>query len=104
MGSLEEKLNLKEINPMEEFNKLPNVYNLAQIAKSQQTYDMLQRAFDNYDGYGEILKVASKKLLTYDLCKIACEKRGSNLQYVPKKFLDVVICEIAVKCNPRALA
>lgn len=104
MGNLEEKLNLREINPMEEFNKLPNVYNLAKIAKSQQTYDMLQKAFDNYDGYGEILKVAAKKLLTYDLCKIACEKRGSNLQYVPKKFLDVVICEIAVKCNPRALA
>ena len=40
---------------------------------------------------------------TYNICKIACQKSGYNIQFVPDDFKTREMCLIAVKCSPFAL-
>ncbi|AGN26274.1 metallophosphoesterase [Candidatus Methanomassiliicoccus intestinalis] len=97
VNKLAEKLGIAdEEDPFIAFNKNPCASTLSRIGKNLQTFEMVQRAVENDDGCGTILKFMSKQLMTEDLCIIACSKNGDNLDYVPEYLLSYNICKAAL--------
>ena len=66
------------------------------ISKDRQTYEDVVSAIEQYDcSFLPILKYASKKLLTRELCEKAVSVNGENLQHVPRRFQDDSMLELA---------
>ena len=61
VNKLAEKLGIAdEEDPFIAFNKNPCASTLSRIGKNLQTFEMVQRAVENDDGCGTILKFMSK--------------------------------------------
>lgn len=92
MESLEVKLGLEELEPMEAFWQNPFEYNLARISKTLHTPEMLEAIFNNPqpDPRGiKLLLYVSKRLITRDVCLKAVLRRDPrNIFWVPEKFID----------------
>lgn len=52
---------------------------------------------------GRLISIASKDLLTPEVCRLAVSNRGVALQSVPKKLRTLELCELAVAEDGRAL-
>ena len=108
MKSLEKKLRLVEITPIEILQHHPCACNLSLILKAQQTPEMLNFVCSK-DGLA--LKYASKKLITSELCEIAVKQNGIAIEYIPEKIIKNKgmdwfkhICDVAVSNNGKAVA
>ena len=76
----------------------PGAWGLKVMGKRGQTEEMLRKAiefeYDMNDWHQccasrlHVLKYASKRVMTYNLCLQACERDAYNLPYVPEKYLD----------------
>lgn len=89
INKLAEKLGIAdEEDPFIAFKKNPCALTLSRIGKDVQTSEMVLCAIENDDGCGTILKFVSKRLMTEELCNIACRKNGNNLEHVPSYLLN----------------
>lgn len=96
-NKLAEKLGITdEEDPFIAFKKNPCALTLSRIGKDLQTREMVERAVENDDGHGTVLKFMSKRLITEELCIIACHKNGNNLDYVPEYLLSYDVCKAAL--------
>lgn len=101
--SLEQELGLVEPTPIDsvEFEyKEPSADRLKQVPKAQQTAHLVECVVSN-DGIA--LRYASKKLITYDICKIAIQENGLALKFVPNNLITIELCGLAVGENGLAL-
>lgn len=92
---------------MDESNPLYWYIHLDQLGKMAQSAETVEKAINEFavcNPYYCILKVTSKKHLTYDLCATAVRNNGLNLQYVPERFKDSQMCALAVSENGEALS
>ena len=79
----------------------PGAWGLEVMGKRGQTEEILRKAIEfeydmndrrqRYASRLHVLKFASKRAMTYDLCLEACKKDAHNLSYVPEKYLDDAI-------------
>lgn len=79
---------------------------LEELGKQAQTKEIVEEAITSFtvDNHKyTILKVISKKYITYEMCKIAVSRNGLNLKYTPKQYRDTVICLAAVQSDGDAL-
>lgn len=91
MDSLEVRLGLVELEPMEAFWKNPCELNLTRISKTLHTTEMLEAIFNNpqLDTRGlRLLSVVSKRLITYDVCLKSVLRDARNVYLVPEKYID----------------
>lgn len=92
---------------MDESNPLYWYIHLDQLGKMAQSAETVEKAINEFTAcspYCCILKVTSRKHLTYDLCATAVRNNGLNLQYVPERFKDSQMCALAVSENGEALS
>ena len=92
---------------MDESNPLYWYIHLDQLGKMAQSAETVEKAINEFTAcnpYYCILKVTSRKHLTYDLCATAVRNNGLNLQYVPERFKDSQMCALAVSENGEALS
>ena len=95
MESLEVKLGLEELEPMEAFWKTPCEYNLSRISKKLHTPEMLEAIFNNPEPDPRGLKLllfVSKRLITRDVCKKAVLRDERNIYEVPPGYIDEDFC------------
>ena len=71
---------------------------LGRVGQTRKLVESILNA-DNGNGSRPLLKVISKKLLTQELCLLAVQKDGRNIEYVPKKLLTNEMYSIAVQEN-----
>ncbi|QOY60418.1 DUF4116 domain-containing protein [Thermophilibacter immobilis] len=92
----------------------PGAWGLKAMGKRGQTEEILREAIEfeydmndwrqRYAAQLHVLKFASKRAMTYDLCLEACERDAHNLRYVPEKYLDDAIFLTAVSNEGGALS
>lgn len=78
------------------FEKNPSALTLSHIGKNIQTLEMVQYVVENDNGDRPVLKFIAKRLLTEEMCLIACRKNGYNLSYIPEHLLSYAIYEAAL--------
>ena len=107
MNKLEKKLGLIELTPSEKVFQEPTSYNLKDVPKKEQTFQMVEFVCKS-DGMA--LKHVSKKLITPELCDIAVSQNGFALSYVPEKIINeenddwyINLCKKAVSSDGLAL-
>lgn len=79
---------------------------LRRMGKIAQTANLVERAINEFtenNPFWPILKVVSRKHLTYALCSTAVRNNGLNLRYVPEKYMDYQMALLAVSENGEAL-
>lgn len=79
---------------------------LRRMGKIAQTANLVERAINEFtekNPFCPILKVVSRKHLTYALCSTAVRNNGLNLRYVPEKYMDYQMALLAVSENGEAL-
>ena len=91
----------------------PGAWGLKVMGKRGQTEEMLRKAiefeYDMNDWHQccasrlHVLKYASKRVMTYNLCLQACERDAYNLPYVPEKYLDDAMFLAAMSNEGEAL-
>lgn len=87
MNELEKKYGLIEQSSEERLYNEPTAFNLREIPKVKQTYEMLMKVC-SCDGLA--LRYASKRLISFELCEIAVKQNGCALEYVPEKIFENV--------------
>lgn len=86
-------------SPLELFNINPCAQTLRTISKRDQTSEMVIAAINgeiqtkNFNG--PILQYVSKKLLTPEICKLACYQHPDNLKSIPKNVVTKEMKKIA---------
>lgn len=93
-----------ERDPISEFWENPSFSTFFAISKNNQTEDMIKAVILSNDPFIDlygVLKYASKRKMTYDICIKACRRNGRDLRYVPKKFLnrDMYMAAISSRRN-----
>lgn len=89
-------------SPLEIFKANPCERTLRNINKRSQTIEMivaaLQEEIQRKQVYSSpILKWVSKKLLTPEVCKLACYQHHDNIQYIPTGMITKEMKDIAKK-------
>ena len=75
-------------------------YLLKYVGKTGQTLELIEEAINaEEEGKRPILKVASKKLLTAELCLVAVQKNSGNMEFVPQKLRNSEMYDVAVQKN-----
>ena len=75
-------------------------YLLNYVGKTGQTLELIEEAINaEEEGKRPILKVASKKLLTAELCLMAVQKNSGNMEFVPQKLRNSEMYDVAVQKN-----
>lgn len=75
-------------------------YLLKYVGKTGQTLELIEEAINaEEEGKRPILKVASKKLLTAELCLVAVQKNSRNMEFVPQKLRNSEMYDVAVQKN-----
>lgn len=101
---LAERLQLVEQDPIDVFDENPTVANLCRVEKFSQTTEMVAKALDADDAVAyPVLKYASKRAMTHDLCLKACQVNPDNVKYVKPSLLDEEICLVAVSTKGSVL-
>lgn len=95
---------LLDMSSEELFYTDPHGWRLASISKKAQTYEMVVLAI-KADIHQEIdypiLKNISKRLLTSEICLMACYQSARNLEYIPKNLVTDEMQHIAKETERR---
>ena len=82
------------------FLERPSYWTFKKIIKSKQTLELVDIAL-KHDGF--CIKDVAKRLLKYDMCVQAIIQNPMAITYVPEKYRDRALYELAIKNNGRAL-
>mgnify|MGYP002798077791 CR=1 FL=1 len=90
------------MNKIDEFLKNPCAETLSDIKKNEQTAEIIALAIKG-GGREPVLKYASKRFLTKELCAEAFAADSRNFEYIPDRFKAKELCMSAVKYRGEAL-